>query len=95
MNVYLEIENKHVHEELSQKGNTLRSQTLYMWTVGEKYPRQFKLSLGSNPAYDVGCYLFGSTTFRADRFLNVEIDGYNIELVPMSDALLKLIKEGK
>jgi hypothetical protein len=92
MNVFLEIDTKNVHEEMSSKGNTLRSQTLYMWTVGEKYPRQFKLGLGQKPAHEPGYYTLGHGSYRADRFGNLEIDSYNIELVDCSESQLKSIK---
>ena len=90
--VYLEIDSDRVYEELSNKGNTLRSQTLYMWSIGEKYPRQFKLGLGQKPAHKVGFYELGTSTFRADRFGNLEIDNYNVELVSVSDNEIKTLK---
>lgn len=89
--MYIEIDSKVVHEETSNNGNQLRSQQVYMWRVGEKYPQPFKVGLGSAPPWEPGKYLFGARTFRPSRYGNFEMDTYNIELIQLKPEQAKAL----
>lgn len=89
--MYIEVESKDVHKEQSQKGNELRSQAVYMHDTRKKYPQEYKLGLGSAPAFEPGKYLLGARSFRPSRFGGMELDAYNIELIPLNDAQCKAL----
>ena len=89
--MYIEVDSNDVKSEQSSKGNELRSQFIYMWRNGEKYPTRFKIGLGSAPAFGVGKYLLGAESFRASRFGGLEIDPYNIRLDKLTETQIKAL----
>ncbi|MCC6143397.1 MAG: helix-destabilizing protein [Candidatus Hydrogenedentes bacterium] len=73
MNVVIEIDSPDVFTRqivAKSSGQPLqfREQSAYLHKPGERYPHQFKLSLGDRPAYQPGRYHIAADSYQVGRF---------------------------
>lgn len=65
------------------KAYSIRNQSAYWHKVGEAYP--FKITIGledGQEAYIPGFYILGESSYKVGRFGDLEIDRFNLKLVP-------------
>ena len=88
MNVVIEIDSPEVvTRQIVSKATgqplQFREQGAYLHRPGERYPHQFKLSLGDRPAYQPGRYHITADSYQVGRFGELTLSRALV-LVPVS-----------
>lgn len=73
MNIVIEIDSpevvtRQIIAKSSGQPLQFREQSGYLHKPGERYPHQFKLSLGDRPAYQPGRYHIAADSYQVGRF---------------------------
>ncbi|MEP6485364.1 MAG: single-stranded DNA-binding protein [Rudaea sp.] len=79
------VKSEKVSTEITTKGNAVHSQAAAVDT-GDDFPMAFKVNVRENTPYKPGLYDLAPSCFRVGRFGGLELDPYNIRLIPVELA---------
>ena len=68
--------------DTTNKGNQVVKQLVAL-DLGSSFPQPFWVTIQPGREYQPGEYTFGEGTFRPGRYGGIEIDPYNVALVPL------------
>ena len=89
------VEGHHQPESRTTQKGLMWSQKAYA-DLGGAFPAQMKITLQSpNEAYRPGDYELSPESFRIGQYGDLEVNRFNIKLVPVSAALKSAVAVGK